>query len=68
MSDKYRWSNPAMTSVSPAPDDPRKQISMDAAGNKPPQDGLAAVKRRRSDSESGNTPEIILYGDRPGDE
>lgn len=67
MADKYRWSDPTMTTTTPAPDDPNNQFSMDAAGNKPPKGGLAAMKRPTA-SEKDADPEIVLYGDKPGDE
>lgn len=57
-----------MTTVSPEPDDPNNQISMDAAGNKPPNDGLSTMKRRRIGSGKIVSPEVLLYGDKPGDE
>jgi hypothetical protein len=67
MTGTFRWSDPAMTTTTPAPDDPSKQFSMDAAGNKPPKDGLGAMKRSTV-REIAADPEIALYGDKPGDE
>lgn len=68
MADEYHWSDPAMTTVAPAPDDAKNQISMDAAGNKPPKDGLASMRHRRIVGGEKTSPEVLLYGDKPGDE
>lgn len=65
MTDKYRWSDPAMSATTRAPDDPNGQMSTDAAGNKPPKDGLAEMPRPGAKK---STPEVRLYDDRPGDE
>lgn len=66
--DRFQWSDPALTTMGPAPDDPGRLFSMDAAGNKPPRNGLADVKRRKIGREKGDSPEAVLYGDKPGDE
>lgn len=67
MSDKFRGSDPTMK-ITPATDDPYKQVSMDAAGNRPPKDGRANVKRSKIGKGKNDSPEAILYGDKSGDE
>lgn len=39
---------------------------MDAAGNKPPKDGLANVKRPKIGKGKNDSPEAVLYGDKAG--
>lgn len=68
MVDTYQWMDPAMKTVTRAPDDPNNQVSMDAAGNKPPRNSLADMKRPSIAGKRDRSPEIILYGDKPGDE
>lgn len=64
MGETYRWSDPAMTAVGRAPDDPNLKFSMDAAGNKPPKDSLATMKR----SDKADSPEGALYYDGEGED
>jgi hypothetical protein len=66
--DKFQWSDPALTTMGPAPDDPNRLFSMDAAGNRPPISGLANVKRRKIGRKESDSPEAVLYGDRSGEE
>jgi hypothetical protein len=66
--DKFHWSDPAMTTMTPSPDDPNRLFSMDAAGNRPPRNGLAAVKRARIGRGESDSPEAVLYGDKTGEE
>jgi hypothetical protein len=66
--DKFRWSDPAMTTMGRSPDDPNRLFSMDAAGNRPPRNGLAEVKRLRIGRAESDSPEAILYGDKADEE
>lgn len=66
--DKFRWSDPAMTTMGRSPDDPNRLFSMDAAGNRPPRNGLAGVKRPRMGDEASDSPEAVLYGDKQAEE
>jgi hypothetical protein len=66
--DKFRWSDPVLTTMGPAPDDPNRLFSMDAAGNRPPRNGLADVKRPRIGRDENDSPEAVLYGDKVGEE
>ena len=66
MSESYHWSDPAMTAVGRAPDDPNLKFSMDAAGNKPPKDSLAKMKR--ADPGADSTPEGTLFYNGEGEE
>ncbi|RAZ77012.1 hypothetical protein [Mesorhizobium atlanticum] len=69
MAEKYRWTDPAMTTVTRAPDDPNNQVSIDAAGNKPPKDILKLANMKQPKLPGGdNSPEWILFGDKTGDE
>lgn len=64
MGETYHWSDPAMTAVGRAPDDPNLKFSMDAAGNKPPKDSLANMKRPGKDA----SPEGALYYNGEGED
>ncbi|MFE0017708.1 hypothetical protein ACFWXH_22900 [Mesorhizobium sp. NPDC059054] len=66
MAETYRWSNPAMTAVGRAPDDPNLKFSMDAAGNKPPKGSLATMKRPVMDGPG--SPEGVLFRDGQGED
>lgn len=66
MGETYHWSDPAMTVVGRAPDDPNLKFSMDAAGNKPPKHSLAHMKRPHTDA-SGSTEGALYYDGRGED-
>lgn len=68
MREKYHWSDPAMTYVTPAANDPNKKFSMDAAGNIPPKLDVELADMKRPARKKDKSPEERLYDDPSGTE